>query len=42
MAGDPALAQRLAAAGRAHVIKDFDLGTCLEPLLDQYRKRLER
>jgi glycosyltransferase involved in cell wall biosynthesis len=41
MAGDPALAQRLAAAGRAHVITDFDLGTCLEPLLDQYRKRLE-
>jgi glycosyltransferase involved in cell wall biosynthesis len=42
MAGDPALAQRLAAAGRAHVLKEFDLGTCLEPLLDQYRKRLER
>jgi glycosyltransferase involved in cell wall biosynthesis len=42
LAGDPALAEKLAVAGRAHVIADFDLGTCLEPLLDQYRKRLER
>jgi glycosyltransferase involved in cell wall biosynthesis len=41
LAGDPDLARRLAEAGRAHVISEFELATCLEPLLDQYRKRLE-
>jgi glycosyltransferase involved in cell wall biosynthesis len=41
LARDPALAARLAAAGRSRVTQHFDLGTCLEPLLDQYRKRLE-
>jgi colanic acid/amylovoran biosynthesis glycosyltransferase len=41
LAGTPELADRLAAAGRAHVVEHFDLGTCLEPLLAQYRKRLE-
>jgi colanic acid/amylovoran biosynthesis glycosyltransferase len=38
---DPALASRLAAAGREHVIKDFDLSNCLKPLLDQFRAHLE-
>jgi colanic acid/amylovoran biosynthesis glycosyltransferase len=41
LAHDPALADRLAAAGRTHVLETFDLGTCLEPLLAQFRKRLE-
>lgn len=38
---DPDLATRLADAGRAHVLKDFDLSTCLTPLLERYRARLE-
>jgi colanic acid/amylovoran biosynthesis glycosyltransferase len=41
LAEDPDLANRVAVAGRARVLDTFDLGTCLEPLLDQYRKRLE-
>jgi len=41
LAHDTELADRVAVAGRAHVLETFDLGTCLEPLLDQYRKRLE-
>lgn len=41
LAQDPELADRVAVAGRARVLDTFDLGTCLEPLLDQYRKRLE-
>ncbi len=35
------LADRVAVAGRQHVPRHLDLGTCLEPLLNQYRKRLE-
>jgi glycosyltransferase involved in cell wall biosynthesis len=38
---DPDLAERLAAAGREHVLRDFDLSTCLTPLLERYRARLE-
>lgn len=41
LAADPALARRLAAAGRALVQSDFDLDTCLEPLLARYRAALE-
>lgn len=41
LAGDPGLAERLAAAGRRHVLDRFDLATCLDPLLDRYRSRLE-
>lgn len=39
--GDSALADRLAEAGRAHVLDRFDLGFCLEPLLARYRSGLE-
>jgi colanic acid/amylovoran biosynthesis glycosyltransferase len=38
---DPALAERLAEAGRKHVIERFDLSNCLEPLLDRFRAYLE-
>jgi glycosyltransferase involved in cell wall biosynthesis len=38
---DPALADRLAEAGRRRVIDVFDLDRCLEPLLDRFRARLE-
>jgi glycosyltransferase involved in cell wall biosynthesis len=38
---DPALADRLAEAGRRHVIDVFDLDRCLEPLLERFRARLE-
>jgi colanic acid/amylovoran biosynthesis glycosyltransferase len=38
---DPELADQLALAGRARVLEKFDLATCLEPLLDEFRKRLE-
>lgn len=41
LARDRDLADRIAVAGREHVLRTFDLGTCLEPLLDRYRKRLE-
>jgi colanic acid/amylovoran biosynthesis glycosyltransferase len=41
LAHDKDLADRVAVAGRQHVLDTFDLGTCLEPLLNQYRKRLE-
>jgi glycosyltransferase involved in cell wall biosynthesis len=37
---DPGLAARLAAAGRRRVCERFDLATCLEPLLGQFRLRL--
>ena len=37
---DPALAARLAEAGRAWVAERFDLRTSLEPLLERYRRRL--
>lgn len=40
LAGDDALATRLADAGHTHVTKIFDLNTCLAPLLDRYRKAL--
>lgn len=39
--GDPGLADRLADAGRRHLIAHFDLSTCLEPLLKRYRTALE-
>lgn len=38
---DTALGDRLADAGRAYVLERFDLSVCLEPLLAQYRSRLE-
>jgi glycosyltransferase involved in cell wall biosynthesis len=41
LAGDEELALRLAAAGRQHVLDRFDLETCLDPLLDRFRARLE-
>ena len=37
---DPALAAKLAAAGRQRVVEHFDLASCLEPLLDRYRAAL--
>lgn len=40
LADDPQLASRLAVAGREMVQQKFDLTTCLEPLLDEFRKRL--
>lgn len=41
LAGDEVLATRLAQAGHTHVTKTFDLETCLNPLLDRYRKALK-
>lgn len=41
LAGDEALAQQLAAAGRQHLLDRFDLSSCLEPLLQRFRTRLE-
>lgn len=41
LAGDSGLATRLAHAGHTHVTKTFDLKTCLDPLLDRYRKALK-
>lgn len=38
---DEALCQRLAEDGRRHLLEHFDLATCLEPLLDQFRAHLE-
>ena len=38
---DPALAEKLAQAGRQHVVDHFDLRTCLEPLLERFRAYLE-
>jgi len=37
---DTALAQRLAADGRAWVLERFDLKNCLEPLIERYRQAL--
>jgi glycosyltransferase involved in cell wall biosynthesis len=34
---DRALAERLAQAGREHVISAFDLSNCLTPLIEQFR-----
>ena len=42
LAKDPALRQRLADAGREHVAEKFDLRTSLDPLLEQFRRKLER
>jgi glycosyltransferase involved in cell wall biosynthesis len=39
---DPDFATRLAQQGRERVITVFDLDTCLDPLLDQFRAQLER
>lgn len=41
LAGDEKLAQSLAEAGRRHLINNFDLQSCLEPLISQYRNRLD-
>jgi len=41
LAKDEALCQRLAEEGRRHLLEHFDLATCLEPLLDQFRAHLE-
>ncbi len=38
--GDPVLAERLAVAGRKHVLAQFDIKKCLEPLIRQFRARL--
>ena len=38
---DADLATRLAGAGRAIVEADFDINTCLEPLISRYRDALE-
>lgn len=37
---DPTLANRLADAGRRHVISRFNLSDCLEPLMAAYRSKL--
>jgi len=37
---DPALAASLAAAGRRCLLERFDISTCLEPLIAEYRVRL--
>ncbi|MGI1662086.1 glycosyltransferase family 4 protein [Palleronia sp. KMU-117] len=38
---DPDLAERLAEAGRKHVVQKFDFQTCIDGLLDLYREKLE-
>jgi glycosyltransferase involved in cell wall biosynthesis len=38
---DRPLAARLAAAGRRWVEERFDLATCLEPLIERYRRRVD-
>lgn len=38
---DPELARRLGGAGRQWVIERFNIDTCLEPLLDRFRKKLD-
>lgn len=42
IAGDPALAERLAQAGRDHILKNFELETALQPLMDYYQRQLSR
>ena len=42
LAGDEKLAQTLAEQGRRHLIDRFDLQNCLEPLIAQYRTRLDK
>ncbi len=39
---EPDLAARLATSGRDHLVDRFDLETCLDPLLDLYRAKLEQ
>ena len=41
LAEDPALAERLAKAGRRHVLDHFDLQVCLAPLIERFRAKLE-
>jgi glycosyltransferase involved in cell wall biosynthesis len=36
----PELAQRLAVAGRRHVSEQFNIETCVTPLMDEFRRRL--
>ncbi len=38
---DPAFANRLARAGRQWLVDRFDISKCLEPLLEEFRKRLD-
>ena len=40
MIEDPALAQRLAAAGRKYVVEKFDLATCLNSLTERFKGAL--
>ncbi|MEP0147871.1 MAG: glycosyltransferase family 4 protein [Roseobacter sp.] len=42
LGGDEELSQDLAEKGRSHLIDRFDLQNCLEPLISQYRARLEK
>jgi len=37
---DPALAARLSENGRQSLARTFDLNTCLEPLIDQFRRSM--
>jgi colanic acid/amylovoran biosynthesis glycosyltransferase len=41
LATDEDLARTLAAAGYRHLVDKFDLDRCLEPLLEEFRARLE-
>jgi glycosyltransferase involved in cell wall biosynthesis len=38
--GDTQLAETLAKAGRRHVLEMFDIATCLDPLIEQFRAHL--
>ena len=38
---EPQTATRLATAGRAWILKKFDIQTCLQPLIDRYRSRIQ-
>ena len=38
---DPAFATRLAEAGRDHLVENFDINTCLEPLIKRYTAAME-
>jgi colanic acid/amylovoran biosynthesis glycosyltransferase len=41
LGADAGLADRLARAGREQVCREFDLATCLEPLVERYREALD-
>lgn len=41
LADDDLMAERLAEAGREHLVEIFDINRCLEPLLTRYRAALE-